>query len=248
MNILKTKNRTPYDAAYDFLEAVKRAWPSIADGSAPQLENILLASSFLLAEAGQPVTKMQELLTDKTFRDAVLAQANDEYVTRFFIERFDRWGKGAATMVESTLRRVFLLTFSPVLRYTLGQKDNLLDFRRFMDEGISVIYDLGGIDNPDARRLLGCLITVGYETAALSRSDIPGGVKARRSTSSHPRRVRRVRLSQRRSASTHARPDTEVRPLLDAGTPNMEPSVDKVSRRSTERRNGDRVQTRPGRR
>lgn len=180
MNILKTKNRTPYDAAYDFLEAVKRAWPSIADGSAPQLENILLACSYLLAEAGQPITRMQELLTDKTYRDGVLAQAKDEYVTRFFIERFDRWGKGATTMVESTLRRIFLLTFSPVLRYTLGQNENVLDFRRFMDEGVSVIYDLGGIDNPDARRLLGCLITVGYETAALSRSDIPGGVKARR--------------------------------------------------------------------
>jgi hypothetical protein len=178
-NILKS-HRTSYDAAYDFLEAVKRAWPAIGDGSAPQLENILLAGSFLLAEAGQPITKMQELLTDKTFRDAVLLQAKDDYVRRFFTERYDRWGKGATQMVESTLRRVFLLTFSPALRYTLGQKENFLDFRRFMDEGISVIYDLGGIDNADARRLLGCLITVGYEMAALSRTDVTGGAKARR--------------------------------------------------------------------
>jgi hypothetical protein len=44
-----------------------------------------------------------------------------------------------------------------------------------MDNDVSVIYDLGGVQNPDARRLLGCLITVGYELAAMSRADTPAG-------------------------------------------------------------------------
>jgi hypothetical protein len=77
-------------------------------------------------------------------------------------------------MLESTLRRLFLLTFSPVLKYSLGQAENRLDFRQILDSGTSVIFDLGKIRDNDARRLLGCLITIGYETAALSRgpSDI----------------------------------------------------------------------------
>ena len=75
-------------------------------------------------------------------------------------------------MIESTLRRVFLLTFSPTLRYALGQERNALDFRAHMDQGISVVYNLGGLDE-DTQRFLGCLLTVGYEVAALSRADLP---------------------------------------------------------------------------
>ena len=91
----------------------------------------------------------------------------------FFNQRFEKWGREAPLMIESTLRRIFLLTFSPALRYSLGQEANLLDFRKLMDNGVSVIFNLGGVQDADSRRLLGCLITVGFEQAALSRSDLP---------------------------------------------------------------------------
>lgn len=86
----------------------------------------------------------------------------------------DRW-KASETpqMIESTLRRLFLLTFSPTLKYSLGQSENILDFRALLDRGVSVIYNLGRVHDPDARRLLGCLITIGYEHAALSRAGTP---------------------------------------------------------------------------
>lgn len=177
-NVLVARG-SAHDTAYSFLEAVKRAWPSIGDGTAPQLKNVLLAAALVLVEAGLPVTRMHDLLTDKPFRDQLLEQISDDQARRFFKERYDHWGREAPLMIESTLRRVFLLTFAPVLRHTLGQSENWLDFRRFIDENISVIYDLGGVENPDARRLLGCLITVGYEMASLSRSDLSGGAAAR---------------------------------------------------------------------
>src|SRR5213075_2118540 len=75
-------------------------------------------------------------------------------------------------MRESTLNRVALLTFSPTLRYSLGQPENVLDFRRLMDDGVSVVFNLGGLDE-ETQRFLGCLLTVGFEVAALSRADIP---------------------------------------------------------------------------
>jgi hypothetical protein len=177
-NVLSTR-ASAHDTAYAFLEAVKRAWPSIGDGTAPQLENVLLAAALVLVQAGLPVTRMHDLLTDKAFRDELLEDVDDDQARRFFLERYDRWGREAPLMIESTLRRVFLLTFAPVLRNTLGQAANALDFRRFIDNNVSVIYDLGGVENPDARRLLGCLITVGYEMAALSRADLPGGAAGR---------------------------------------------------------------------
>ena len=132
----------------------------------------MLASVFVLAQHGLALTQLPQLLTDKPYREQLLKTVTDRQVIEFFHRRFDRWGRETPLMIESTLRRVFLLTFSPALRYTLGQQDNTLNFRRLMDEGVSVIFNLGGLDE-EVQRFLGCLLTVGFEVAALSRADVP---------------------------------------------------------------------------
>lgn len=81
-------------------------------------------------------------------------------------------------MIESTLRRVFLLTFSPSLRFPLGHSENALNLRDIMDRGTSIVFNLGGLDE-DSQRLLGSLLTVGFEVAALSRADIPSDRRRR---------------------------------------------------------------------
>jgi hypothetical protein len=165
----------PYEdhaVALTIAEACKRAWSALADGAAPQFENILLSSALVLIQNKLPLTAMPRLLTDKRYRDELLTKVTDPQIVHFFQARFDQWGKDAPLMIESTLRRIFLLTFSPTLRYSLGQEHNALDFRAHMDRGVSVVYNLGGLDE-DTQRFLGCLLTVGYEVAALSRADLP---------------------------------------------------------------------------
>jgi hypothetical protein len=167
--------RQPYDAhtiARNLVEVCKRTWPALAGGAAPTFENILLHATVVLVANDYPLTVMPRLLVDKDFRDMSLRQVDDDQVVRFFHDRYDAWGRDGALMRESTLNRVALLTFSPTLRYCLGQRENALDFRRHLDEGISVIYNLGGLDEA-TQTFLGCLITVGYEVAALSRADTP---------------------------------------------------------------------------
>lgn len=171
----------PYDdhaVARNVVESCKRAWPALADGSAPQFENILLAGTLVLVQNRLALTALPKLLTDREYRDRLLANVSDVDVVDFFRGRFDHWGRDAATMIESTLRRVFLLTFSPTLRASLGNERNILDFRRLMDDGVSVIFNLGGLDE-DTQRLLGCLLTVGFEVAALSRADTPEELRRR---------------------------------------------------------------------
>lgn len=165
----------PYDdhtVARNIAEVCKRAWPALGDGSAPNFENIMLAATLVLVQNHLPLTELPRLLTDKAFRDGLLQNVTDSVVVDFFLSRFDRWGKEAPMLIESTLRRAFLLTFSPALRYSLGQRENALNFRDLMDRGVSLICNLGGLDE-DSQRFLGCLITVGYEMAALSRADVP---------------------------------------------------------------------------
>jgi hypothetical protein len=150
-------------------EACRRAWPELAQG-APTFENILKHSVIALRQNYQPLSKLADLLVDKEYREGLLRNVTDEQVIRFFHLRMDNWGRDEAHMKESTLNRADLLTLSPVLRHSLGSLENRLSFRRLIDSGRSLIVNLA-IPDADARRLFGCLLTVGMESAALSRAD-----------------------------------------------------------------------------
>jgi hypothetical protein len=169
-NVLNQPYETHATAAHT-LEAFKRAWPELTEGAA-NLENILLASLLVLIENNLPITALQRLISDAEFRDQLLQNIKDELVIDFFQRRFAGYGRQASSLSESTLRRVFILTFSPILRGCLGSRENKLHFRSLMDRNISCLFNLGNLDQ-QTQRLLGCLISVGYEEAALSRSDIP---------------------------------------------------------------------------
>src|SRR3954465_2406408 len=164
--------RQPYDdsaMAELVAEACRRAWPELATG-APTFENILKHSVIVLRQNRQPLTKLADLLVDRPYREQLLRNVTDDQVVRFFHLRMDQWGRDEAHMKESTLNRADLLTLSPVLRHSLGASENRLSFRRLIDSGRSLIVNLA-LPHPDARRLFGCLLTVGMESAALSRAD-----------------------------------------------------------------------------
>src|SRR3954449_541708 len=168
--------KQPYDdsaMAELVAEACKRAWPELSQG-APTFENILKHSVIALRQNNLPLTALADLLTDTAFRNRCLTQVTDPQVVRFFKMRLDQWGRDAPVMKESTLNRADLLTLTPLLRHSLGQTENALNFRHILDSGTSVIINLA-LPYPDARRLMGCLLTVGMEQAALSRANRPAG-------------------------------------------------------------------------
>ncbi len=165
----------PYDdhmVARDLLTAFKRAWSSLEGGHAPALENTVLAAALVLIQNRLPVTEMPRLLLDAPYRESLLGRVSDPEVVRFFQTRYERAGKGVPGTIESSLRRLFILTYSPALRYSLGNPANQFNLRRLMDGGVSLLCNLSGLDE-DSQKLLGCLLTVGFERAALSRADIP---------------------------------------------------------------------------
>jgi hypothetical protein len=169
-NVLK-QPYPPHQVASLILEAWLRAWEGLTE--AANLQNILLACVYVLVVTQQPLTKLAQLVSDPVYRADLLSQVSDQQVVSFFHERFDTWSKAKANaLTESTLRRAFLLTFEPALRFTLGQHDNTLDFRHLMDTRISVLFNISGL-SPQVQRFLGNLITIGFEQAALSRADIP---------------------------------------------------------------------------
>jgi len=168
-NILR-QPYSPFDVASDFMSAVHRAFPS-ASGSTTALDNLLLAASLLLSINQEPITRLYDLVFSDTYRETLLRNCKNEQINAFFAYKFPG-EKVSSQVVDSTLRRLFLLSFSPVLKNMLSQKANTLDFRSLMQSQVSLIFNLGGLSEED-KKLLGCLLTVQIEQAFMSRADIP---------------------------------------------------------------------------
>jgi hypothetical protein len=159
--------------ASNFKEAMHRAFPELSQGAAifdtllPRALRVLLANNL-------PITALEPFLWDEAFRSRLLTRLTTQdaaTITNYFAHVYAELRRSEQiTYAGSVLRRAALLTDLPVLRYSFAQPDNRLPFRKIMDSGQSVIINLA-LRELEASRLLGCLLTVGYEQAALSRAD-----------------------------------------------------------------------------
>lgn len=157
----------PHTRALCALEGMTRTWPEVQ--SAPLFATVFLSAALVLIKNNLPITELNRLLLDRAFRQQALSRVDDPLVHQS-LAAFDRGGVGQA---GSTLRRAFLLAFSPVTRSILGHTQNALDIRAMMDGGTSLIANLGTIPDPVTRRLVGSLLLAQIEQAALSRADSP---------------------------------------------------------------------------
>lgn len=171
-NVLNQPHYEPHATAQHVLESLRRAWPSLADGVAPNFENIVLAGTYVLIQNKLPLPLLHDLLVERDWREQLLDNVDDEQVVGFFRERYDRWARDQASLIESTLRRIFLLSFSPVLKHSLMSPENDLDFRGMRERGQSLLVNLGGLTEDD-QRLIGAKLCVQAEQAALSMAELP---------------------------------------------------------------------------
>jgi len=175
-NVLKMYNGKrellPLDMIAENMKLViQRAFPALSGGVAPNFENIFQFSAVALAANGYSLPMIEQFLTLPDFRKRMLANCPHFPTNNFFHNRFEKWdGRTQADNIESTLNKISIITLSDPLLYSLLQLENYLDFRYIIDNGISVIFNLGGLGE-QAQKLLGCLLTVGFEQAALNRSD-----------------------------------------------------------------------------
>ena len=63
---------------------------------------------------------MAALLTNKPFRERLLAQVHDPQLVEFFHRRFDQWGREGPLMIELTLNKVSALRSTRYLKHLLG--------------------------------------------------------------------------------------------------------------------------------
>jgi len=167
-NVLNQPHLQPDILAANVKEAFHRAWPELADGAAT-FDTLLPDVVLVLIHHRLPLTAIQRLLLDDAWREQLLSSIGDDELTASFTHLYDQLKKPErVAYAGSVLRRARQLTFLRVLRYGLGQRDLVLNFRRIMDRQQSVILNLSRLPD-DARRLIGCFLTVGAEYGAKSR-------------------------------------------------------------------------------
>jgi hypothetical protein len=170
MNVLYTERDHPYTVATNVIEAFQRTWSETLS-AAPQFKNVALHGLLLLIEQGLTLVELPWMLMNKEFRDGLLEGCRNQEVQAFFRYRFGKWGNEQTLRIESLLNKVTALTLNPSLKRMLGESQNRIEFRRFMDEGKVLIVNLGTCDH-ETRDLLGSLLTVALEQAALSRAEL----------------------------------------------------------------------------
>jgi len=167
INLLELqKGEDPAEHANDIIEVFKRSWDL---ENAPVFEDVMFNSMMVLMENNLSIIEMPRLITDKTYRDNLLAKTEDPAVNQFFKNRFDKWPENEqALRIEPTLNKISRLTGSARIRNIFGQLKSTINFREIMDENKILIVDLSYLSELSAK-LFGGFITTLIQQAAMAR-------------------------------------------------------------------------------
>lgn len=153
--------------------ALKRIW---VDAWSARMEYILQNTLLALLEyPGSTLLDVNRMLTNKTFRAAVVEKVTDPIVRAFWTEEFanftDSYTREATPAIQNKIGQ---FTANPLIRNIVGQPKSSFDLRQIMDEKKIFIVNLskGRMGETNAS-LLGSMLTVKIYLAAMSRADEP---------------------------------------------------------------------------
>ncbi len=153
--------------------ALKRIW---VDAWSARMEYIL--QNTLLALLEYPDTTLLDvnrMLTNKTFRTAVVEKLTDPVVRAFWVEEFanftDTYTREATPAIQNKIGQ---FVSNPLIRNIIGQSKSSFDVRAMMDQKKILIVNLskGRMGETNAS-LLGSMLVVKIYLAAMSRADEP---------------------------------------------------------------------------
>jgi hypothetical protein len=102
-------------------------------------------------------------------RKEIMEIVDNETSFQFWKKDFDHYSREALDPPKHKLSKLLL---SDTVSLMLSQPENLIDFRRIMDEGKILLINLSTIGS-DEREILGCFMLSLFHLAALSRSELP---------------------------------------------------------------------------
>jgi len=134
------------------------------------LQNTILA---LLEYPGSTMLGINRMLTDKDYREKVVANVTDTSVKAYWTQEFANYTERfAAEATPAIQNKIGQFTSNPLVRNIIGQPKSTFDIRQIMDEGKIMIVNLskGRVGEANAN-LLGAMLITKIYLAAMSRAD-----------------------------------------------------------------------------
>jgi uncharacterized membrane protein YgcG len=173
-NPLRLDGLTEPSARVDaMVSACAQVWGGGSMTETPLLKKCLRAVFYVLAVRNLTLAESMELITSTSENRRALTQNLPDYVFDSLWRSFNALKPAAfEETFSSTANRLTEFITSPVVRRIVGQRRNVLDLNRAMDESEIVILNLsqGGVLLPDTARLLGTLISSELFLLAKQRS------------------------------------------------------------------------------
>ncbi len=142
------------------------------------LQNTLLA---LLEYPDATLLGVNRMLSDKKYRERVVANVKDPAVKSFWVDEFAKYNERYMQEAGDAIKnKIGQFTANPLIRNIIGQPKSSFDIRQIMDEKKIIIMNLSkGLIGETNANLLGSMLTTRIYLAAMSRADVsPEEMKA----------------------------------------------------------------------
>ncbi len=135
------------------------------------LSNTLLA---LLEYPDSTLLGVNRMLSDKAYREAVVANISDPSVKSFWVDEFAKYNERYMQEAGDAIKnKIGQFTANPLIRNIIGQPKSSFDVRTIMDERKILIMNLSkGLVGETNANLLGSMLITRIYLSAMSRADL----------------------------------------------------------------------------
>lgn len=142
----------------------------------PRLEHVLRYTTLALLDTpGTTVFSILKILTDKNYRQRIVAKIQDSVVKNFWVNEFASWSeKFDNEAITPLLNKVGQFVSTGMIRNVVGQPINTFDIRKVMDEKKILLMKVSkGMLGEENASLIGSMVITKIQQAAMSRADTP---------------------------------------------------------------------------
>jgi hypothetical protein len=141
-----------------------------------RLEHVLRYTTLALLDSpNTTILSILKMLTDKNYRQKIVARINDSVVKSFWVSEFAAWSeKFDADAITPLLNKVGQFVATNMIRNMIGQPITKFDIRDIMDNKKILLMKVSkGLLGEENSSLIGAMFITKLYQAAMSRADIP---------------------------------------------------------------------------
>ena len=141
-----------------------------------RLEHVLRYTILALLDSpNTTVLSILKMLSDKNYRQKIVARIEDNVVKSFWVSEFAAWSeKFDADAITPLLNKVGQFVATNMMRNVVGQSETKFDIRDVMDNKKILLMKVSkGLLGEENSQLMGAMIITKIYQAAMSRADIP---------------------------------------------------------------------------